>query len=162
MRGRSRLLWSFFAVTVTAVFLCGAAHAQKRIALVIGINDYPRLKSSDHPFDGQLVKAVADAETMGQTLRSLGFDVELGRNLDRTGFLTALDRVKRKIGPGDTVFIFFAGNGVAFKGSNLLLPSDIPRNSSGERLSREMLRGRLELRKWLEGLNDDDLGKYKM
>jgi TPR repeat protein len=137
MRGRSRLLWSFFAVTVTAVFLCGAAHAQKRIALVIGINDYPRLKSSDHPFDGQLVKAVADAETMGQTLRSLGFDVELGRNLDRTGFLTALDRVKRKIGPGDTVFIFFAGHGVAFKGSNLLLPSDIPPvDPEGEQLIR--------------------------
>src|SRR5262249_9939778 len=75
---------------------------------------------------GQLEKAVADAETMAETLAALGFDVEIRRNADRTGFLTALDRVKRKIAPGDTVFFFYAGHGLAFKGSNLLLPSDMP------------------------------------
>src|SRR5262249_41894566 len=103
-----------------------AALAQKKVALVIGINEYPNLRKASDPLHGQLEKAVADAETMAETLAALGFDVEIHRNAGRTGFLTALDRVKRKIAPGDTVFFFYAGHGLAFKGSNLLLPSDMP------------------------------------
>lgn len=129
-------------------FLCAVAlmavaalsvqgHAESRIGLVIGNNDYPKLKTARDPGNGQLAKAVADAESMEDTLKSLGFDVVIGRNVDRVTFLTLLDRVKRKIAPGDTVFVFFAGHGVAFRGSNLLLPSDIPAvDPEGENLIR--------------------------
>jgi YidC/Oxa1 family membrane protein insertase len=99
----------------------GSALAEKRVALVLGVNNYPKL-----PARMQLKKAVADARTMGETLHSLGFDVDVGIDLDRIGIVTALERLKRRIDPGDMVFVFFAGHGVAFKGSNLLLPSDTP------------------------------------
>lgn len=129
----------FFVLLLSGVVV-GAwspAHAEKRIGLVIGNNDYPRLKTVRDPGNGQLAKAVADAEAMGETLRLLGFDVVIGRNVDRVTFLTLLDSVKRKIEPGDTVFVFFAGHGVAFRGANLLLPSDIPAvDPEGEQLIR--------------------------
>lgn len=137
---RSRFPWlAAAALTIAVLFSPASGQAQeaKRVALVIGINEYPKLKTVRDPSNGQLARAVADAETMSETLKSLNFDVEIGRNVDRVGFLTALDRIKRKIAPGDTVFVFFAGHGVAFKGSNLLLPSDIPPvDPEGEQLIR--------------------------
>lgn len=97
----------------------GAAHAEGRLALVVGINDYPKLKIP-------LFKAVADANKMAETLRSLGFNVELSTNADRLTFFTKLEALKRQIKPGDTVFVFYSGHGISLKGSNLLLPSDMP------------------------------------
>jgi hypothetical protein len=116
------------ALVLLALFLCSSpvpAGATQRLALVIGINEYPKLKTSDNPTNGQLLKAVADAEIMAEILTELRFDVDIARNVDRLQFLTALERLKRKITPGDTVFLFFAGHGVALSGTNLLLPSDI-------------------------------------
>src|SRR5262245_2088060 len=113
------LLGCLFALAALAAPL--PAQAPKRIALVVGINSYPKLAAGL-----QLTRAVADAETMADTLRGLQFDVELARDVDRTGFLTALDRVKRRIGPGDTVFVFYAGHGVELKGSYLVLTSEEP------------------------------------
>jgi hypothetical protein len=119
---------------VIIALFAGPALAEKRVALVVGINNYPNLKN------GQLTRAVADAETMADLLKNrLGFDVELARNVDQSAFLTAIDRVKRKIGSGDTVFVFFAGHGVGLRGTNLLLPSDIP--AVGPE-SEQLLRGR--------------------
>lgn len=133
----------FPGASVLAVIVCiiatplvttSPAFAEKRVALVVGINNYPNLKN------GQLARAVADAETMADLLKNrLGFDVELARNVDQSAFLTAIDRVKRKIDSGDTVFIFFAGHGVGLRGTNLLLPSDIP--AVGPE-SEQLLRGR--------------------
>lgn len=121
-------------IIATPLVTIGPALAEKRVALVVGINNYPNLKN------GQLARAVADAETMADLLKNrLGFDVELARNVDQSGFLTAIDRVKQKIGSGDTVFIFFAGHGVGMRGTNLLLPSDIP--AVGPE-SEQLLRGR--------------------
>lgn len=102
------------------------SHAAKRLALVIGINSYPNMKTKERPLQGQLQKAVADAETMAEVLRSLDFEVDISLDANRVALLTALDRFKRKIEPGDTVFVFFAGHGISLKGSNLLLPSDMP------------------------------------
>lgn len=136
---RCPLIALAYLVSLAAILVLPVvpAAAQKRIALVVGINDYSNLKTAKDPLNGQLAKAIADAETMGEALKALGFDVETGRNLSRAAFLIALDRLKRKISPGDAVFIFFAGHGVAFKGSNLLLPSDItPVDPESEQLMR--------------------------
>ena len=123
-----------FSIVAALVAATGPAVAEKRVALVVGINNYPNLKN------GQLARAVADAETMADLLKNrLGFDVELARNVDQSAFLSAIDRVKRKIDSGDTVFIFFAGHGVGLRGTNLLLPSDIP--AVGPE-SEQLLRGR--------------------
>ncbi len=51
------------------------AHAEKRVALVIGNNDYK--------FVPKLQKAVNDARAMGDVLKQLGFEVMVVENLNR-------------------------------------------------------------------------------
>ena len=132
----------FFAAWVMGTLALSSASpgvAAKRLALVIGINDYPKLKTPADPSNGQLEKAVADAETMSEVLTALNFEVDIARNVGRVEFLTAVERLKRKVGPGDTVFVFFAGHGIAFSGTNLLLPSDIPPvDTEAEQLVRQL------------------------
>ena len=53
-----------------------AAHAEKRVALVVGIDQYPNLKA-----DQQLKKAVNDARAVAETLKSLRYDVKVGENV---------------------------------------------------------------------------------
>jgi uncharacterized caspase-like protein len=56
----------------------GSAHAEKRVALVIGNDRYANL-----PTHEQLQKAVNDARAVGEVLKSIGFEVIPGENLDR-------------------------------------------------------------------------------
>ena len=58
---------------------CGGApaHAEKRVALVIGNNDYKNVP--------KLQKAVNDARTMGDTLKQLGFTVMVAENQTPAG-----------------------------------------------------------------------------
>jgi hypothetical protein len=97
------------------------AHAQKRVALVVGINAYPNLAS-----DKQLHNAVNDARTMRDALQGLGFTVVYGEDLTRHLLTEKLYEFTRQLGRDDTAFVFFAGHGVSFSGANYLLPSDIP------------------------------------
>ena len=68
-------------------FCCGAAQAEKKVALVIGNDRYANLPV--------LQKAVNDAEAVGNTLARLGFDVIRGRNLGRQGHDRQARRVHR-------------------------------------------------------------------
>ena len=54
------------------------AYAEKRVALVIGNNDYRNVP--------KLQKAVNDARTMGDTLKQLGFTVMVAENQTRQAF----------------------------------------------------------------------------
>jgi formylglycine-generating enzyme required for sulfatase activity/uncharacterized caspase-like protein len=112
------------------------AHAEKRIALVVGNDRYANLPQSQ-----QLQKAVNDAHTVGGALREIGFDVITGENLDRRALVARLDELTRRITPGDTAFFFFSGHGVALDGVNYILPADVPDIAAGQdtRLKREAL-----------------------
>ncbi len=72
---RAALAWSLVAWSLLA--LAQPAHAEKRVALVIGNNDYKNVP--------KLQKAVNDARTMGDTLRQLGFSVMVAENQTRHG-----------------------------------------------------------------------------
>ena len=63
------------------------AHAEKRVALVIGNNDYKNVP--------KLQKAVNDARTMGDTLKQLGFAVMVAENQTRQAFSQTLLAVRR-------------------------------------------------------------------
>jgi len=67
---KAALAWSLVAWSLLA--LAQPAHAEKRVALVIGNNDYKNVP--------KLQKAVNDARTMGDTLRQLGFSVMVAEN----------------------------------------------------------------------------------
>jgi len=109
------------------------ALGERRLAFVAGMNDYPNL-----PRDRQLQRAVKDAETVGDTLQALGFQVtRVTRSVTQEAFLRGFGAFVRGIEPGDTALFFFAGHGIALDGTNYLIPSDIPSLSSGdERLVR--------------------------
>jgi S1-C subfamily serine protease len=103
------------------------ALAEKRVALVIGNNQYGKL-----PADRQLERAVADARTMTVTLEKLGFTVTRGENLDRAAMVDRISAFTRQIEEGDIALFFYAGHGVALGGGNYLLPTDIPLPQAGE------------------------------
>src|ERR1700744_508949 len=110
----------------TAAFLAPSvpALAEKRVALVIGNNDYKNVP--------KLQKAVNDARTMGDTLKQLGFTVMVAENQNRQAFSESLLAFDNAVGPGDTAFFFYAGHGFEIAGQNFLLPTDVPAATEGQ------------------------------
>ncbi len=112
----SRLI---FAAFLLCAGLSSAAHAEKRVALVIGNSAYqsvPRLPNPD-----------ADAKLMSDTLLSLGFFVVGGSaqtDLDKTGFDAALQEFKTQLVGADVALFYYAGHGVETHGLNYLVPVD--------------------------------------
>jgi hypothetical protein len=108
------------AVAVSAV----PAHAEKRVALVVGNNDYRNVP--------KLQKAVNDARTMGDTLKQLGFTVMVAENQNRQAFSQTLLAFDNAVEAGDTAFFFYAGHGFEIAGQNFLLPTDVPAATEGQ------------------------------
>jgi hypothetical protein len=100
------------------------AQAAKRVALVVGNNDYKNVP--------KLQKAVNDARTMGETLKKLGFSVMLAENQTRQAFSETLLAFDKAVEPGDTAFFFYAGHGFEIAGQNFLLPTDVPAATEGQ------------------------------
>src|ERR1700687_896253 len=100
------------------------AHAEKRVALVIGNNDYKNVP--------KLQKAVNDARTMGDTLKQLGFSVMVAENQTRQSFSETLLAFDKAVEPGDTAFFFYVGHGFEIGGQNFLLPTDVPAATEGQ------------------------------
>jgi len=102
----------------------GSAWAEKRVALVIGNNDYRNMP--------KLIKSVNDAHTMAKTLKQLGFTVMVAENQDRRAIYETLQKFDNALQPGDTVFFFYSGQGFEIRGRNYLLPVDVPAATSGQ------------------------------
>ena len=125
MRNPMRRIWSFSLLTVLGC-LVGASptFAAKRVALVIGNNDYENVP--------KLQKAVNDADAISKELAKLGFEVVSAENVGRRAMSRALVELETKIESGDTALIYFAGHGFAVEGTNYLLPVDVPEAGPGE------------------------------
>jgi hypothetical protein len=117
------------ALAASLLMLAQPAHAEKRVALVIGNNDYKNVP--------KLQKAVNDARTMGATLKQLGFSVMVAENQNRQQFSQTLLDFDNAVAPGDTAFFFYAGHGFEIAGQNFLLPTDVPAVTEGQ---EELLR----------------------
>ena len=111
-----------FGLLITA--LAARAHAEKRVALVIGNNEYRNVP--------RLQKAVNDARAMSDALRQLGFTVLFAENQTRTAFSETMLAFDKIVEPGDTAFFFFAGHGFEINGQNYLLPTDIAAVTQGQ------------------------------
>ncbi len=124
--GNAMRRWISFALAVTAAVAAFAApaHAEKRVALVIGNNDYKNVP--------KLQKAVNDARTMGDTLKQLGFTVMVAENQTRQAFSQSLLAFDKAVDKGDTAFFFYAGHGFEIAGQNFLLPTDVPAATEGQ------------------------------
>jgi hypothetical protein len=130
IRGSGMRFWPSFralmALSLVALLpvLVAPAHAEKRVALVIGNNDYKNVP--------KLQKAVNDARTMGDTLKQLGFTVMVAENQTRVAFSQTLLAFDKAVDAGDTAFFFYAGHGFEIAGQNFLLPTDVPAASEGQ------------------------------
>jgi hypothetical protein len=107
-----------------ALFWAIPVHAEKRVALLIGNNDYGNVVS--------LKTAVNDAHALGDVLQKLGFAVLVADNQSRRAMSEALSSFERLIAPGDTVLLFYAGHGFEIAGGNYLLPTDVPAATEGQ------------------------------
>jgi len=101
----------------------GLAHA-KRMALIIGNDLYKNVTP--------LKKAVNDADAISNTLKDLGFQTHLHRNLNRRAMNAALADFTGKIEKQDEVLFFFSGHGISVRGENYLLPIDVPEVAPGQ------------------------------
>jgi TPR repeat protein len=121
-----RLLVAFGIAPVLALMAIATAHAEKRVALVIGNDRYANL-----PSDRQLAKAVNDAQAVGDVLERLGFRVIRGADLTRQGMIDKLSELTARLEADDTAAFFYAGHGVAIGGVNYLVPTDVPAVTEG-------------------------------
>jgi len=119
----SRLVAATGIVAACLAF-AAPAHAEKRVALVVGNNDYRNVP--------KLQKAVNDARTMGDTLKQLGFTVMVAENQNRQAFSQTLLAFDNAVEAGDTAFFFYAGHGFEIAGQNFLLPTDVPAATEGQ------------------------------
>jgi hypothetical protein len=98
------------------LLVSSAAHAQKRVALVIG--------NSAYKHTAKLANPRHDAEDVSAVLKNRGFEVLVGLDLDKA----ALDRKVREFADvlqGAKVGVFFyGGHGLQVGGQNYLVPVD--------------------------------------
>jgi uncharacterized caspase-like protein len=112
----SRLI---FAAFLLCAGLSSAAHAEKRVALVIGNSAYQAVPKLPNP--------AGDAKLMSDTLLSLGFFVVGGSarlDLDKAGFDAALQEFSAQLVGADVALFYYAGHGVETHGLNYLVPVD--------------------------------------
>ena len=101
----------------------------KRLALCIGNESYktlPRLKC-----------AVADAQAIAETLKSLGFDVILKTDLNRSELADAIFSTKDVLQNYDAILIYYAGHGFQVDNDNILAPIDLTINQRPEAVRYE-------------------------
>ncbi len=125
---------ALFATLLLLTVFEHPAEAARKLALVIGINNYREVP--------KLEKAVGDAEAIGQALTGLGFQVTTALDVDRRSLNLALSKLYSSIEPGDTVLVQYSGHGVQIENDNYLLPADVPAPEDGnpELLKSESLR----------------------
>jgi hypothetical protein len=105
---------------------------ERKIALLIGINDYqdqtiPRLEN-----------AVPDADAIGSLFADkLGYEVRVLRNPTKAEIVRSLNQLASDIGSSDSVVVYYAGHGYSLEknGAGYWLPSDAQANDPRQWLS---------------------------
>src|SRR5579871_5378541 len=111
-------LWNLTFLLIAALCLAPPSWAQgeKRVALIIGNDDYRSLKTLDN--------AVNDARLMERELKAAGFETVVKTNATRRDMNAAINAFADRIGKGATGLFYYAGHGVENQGQNYLIPVD--------------------------------------
>ncbi len=99
-----------------ALLLPIGAAASDRVALVVGMADYQNVVTLDN--------TVRDADAIGETLRSVGFDVTQLDNPTGDQFREAIEQFAFRSETADLALIYYAGHAVEVEGQNFLIPVD--------------------------------------
>jgi formylglycine-generating enzyme required for sulfatase activity/uncharacterized caspase-like protein len=111
-------------LAVAAVAFANPAHAQKRVALVIGNGAYKETQP--------LINTTNDAPDMAAALKRLGFDVLEGINLDKRAMERLIRQFDQKLAGAEIALFFYAGHGMQVSGQNHLVPVDARLAAEGD------------------------------
>ena len=96
---------------------CGSAHAEHRVALVIGNSAYRSVPLLSNP--------VNDAALVGGMFKKAGFDlVEIKLDLNAIDMRKALRDFGGKTREAEVAVVYYAGHGIELDGINYLIPTD--------------------------------------
>jgi outer membrane protein assembly factor BamD (BamD/ComL family) len=119
MVGRLARLALLIAVIAALSGLSGGAcagQAEKRVALVIGNNDYQNFQPLTNP--------VNDADNLKAALESINFDIVYFKNMTLRQFYQALKEFNKRSKGADVALVYYAGHAVQFHGRNYLIQVD--------------------------------------
>ncbi|MEO8134514.1 MAG: caspase family protein, partial [Betaproteobacteria bacterium] len=119
----------------------GGGNVDRRLALVVGNNDY---KSAP------LVNPINDARLVAKTLEGLGFEVMLRENLNLRDFKAVMRQFAARLENEEgSALLYYAGHGVQIEGRNFLVPVDV-RLQAGASMTEAMI----DMDTILAGLDD--------
>ncbi len=104
------------ACLLLLIFAASAAHAERRVALVIGNSGYANVAELKNPYN--------DAKGMSDKLTDLGFDVVTGLDLSLRDMRQTVREFIKKLDNADLALFFYAGHGIQVNGENYLVPVD--------------------------------------
>jgi uncharacterized caspase-like protein len=106
-----------FLLAAALLLLCQPAHAEKRVALVLGNSAYRNVPPLPNP--------VNDGAMIAATLKNAGFDVVESRSdLPALEMRRALRDFSDRAHDADIAVIYYAGHGMEVDGTNYLIPVD--------------------------------------
>lgn len=114
-------IWAIAASLVLGAYLTSPVNAalgtsERRVALVIGNGAYTHTSPLENPRN--------DAQDMAASLKTLGFEVVLGIDLNFEGMRNAIRTFAEKLNGADVGALFYAGHGIQYQGRNFLVPTD--------------------------------------
>lgn len=116
-------LWRVWLVVV--LFGAGwvsTAHAERRIAMVVGNSGYLHTT--------ELLNPINDASDLSNKLTGLGFEVLTGNDLTGDEFSRLLVQFSQKLQGADVALFFYAGHGIQYRETNYLVPIDAKLSNS--------------------------------
>jgi TPR repeat protein len=121
----NRLLLARLALMLIGLTLGAAiAHAETRVALVIGNGSYREVATLANPPN--------DARDVAAELKTLGFKVTLGVDLDQAAMERAIAEFTIAAASADVSLFYYGGHGVQLAAHNFLIPVDAQLHSEGD------------------------------
>lgn len=111
-----RCLASLLLFACLALLSAVPAHAERRVALVIGNGDYKE------KYFGRLENPVNDARDIAAALKSFNFEVTLKVNSSKRDIEDAIRILGTQLKRGGVGLFYFAGHGMQYQNSNFLIP----------------------------------------
>jgi hypothetical protein len=102
------------AILALVILTTPAAHAEKRVALVIGNAAYKNAATLQNPRN--------DAQDVSASLQRLGFETIVGLDLDDVGMKEKSIAFARAARDADVALVYYSGHAMQFGGSNYLMP----------------------------------------
>ena len=124
---RFRFLFCFIALILVVLPVASStadAAGDRRVALVIGNNDYQYAKKLDN--------AVADAQAFRRELEARGFQVVYRENANRRAMNGAMEEFVGKLSTDAIGLIYYSGHGVQINGANYLIPTDLSAKAASD------------------------------